>query len=165
MERTQWTVEQLEDAYMSWAYEHGHNLAATSRSTGIPLRTLQYHKARARWDERYSAETAEVADFALGYGLDELRLGISAAALQLVKDASNDTLLPSERLASQKLLFSLLVHNPEGHSYTGPQHISLIDARRVELPASPDPQSISSRAIEQNLAASRQLQGSRRMCG
>ena len=127
--------EVYEDAYMRWAYELNKNLTETSKATGIPLRTLQYHKRNDRWDERYEAETAEVAGLAFTYGMNELRLGVSAAALQLVKDASNPALQHSERLQSQKLLFAI-VANTHTEDMKAPSHISLIDARQVHLNAS-----------------------------
>lgn len=155
MSNRQWTDEALEQAYMLWAYVNEHNLTKTSEDTDIPLRTLQYHKRKAEWDKRYEAETAEVAGFAFAYGLNELRLGISAAAQSLVKDASNSALLHSERLASQKLLFSLLVHSPDSASQV-PGHVSLIDARSIHLPPNDvnavDPSKVNIRAIEANIA-------------
>lgn len=147
-----WTDEQLEEAYMTWAYKLSHNLTHTAEETGIPLRTLAYHKKEKRWDERYAGETAEIAGLAFEYGLNELRLGISAAALQLVSDASNKSLEHSQRLASQRLLFSMMISGT-GSDHTGPTHVSLIDARHVSLPPNTDsPSLVSSRAIEANIS-------------
>jgi hypothetical protein len=164
----QWTQEQREDAYMRWAYEYNKNLTETARQLDIPLRTVQYWKSKDHWDSRYAAETAEIAGFAFTYGLDELRLGVSAAALQLVKDASNPALQHSERLASQRLLFSMMVSNI-GSENAGPTHISLIDARSIHnppsLPNSNDPDLISSRAIEANITKANELQSRNRRKG
>lgn len=147
-----WTDEQLEEAYMTWAYKLSHNLTHTAEETGIPLRTLAYHKRNAKWDERYAAETAEIAGLAFEYGLNELRLGISAAALQLVKDSSDNTLEHAQRLASQRLLFSMMIGGA-GPEHAGPTHVSLIDARQVQLPPNNDhPSLVSSRAIEANIS-------------
>jgi hypothetical protein len=162
MTQQRWTVEELEDAYMRWAYECEKNLTDTAELTGIPLRTLQYHKAKDNWDERYSAETSEIAGLAFTYGLNELRLGISAAALALVRDASSSTLQHSERLASQKLLFSLMLSSPTSES-PATSHLSLIDARSIHLPPnSSDANVISARAIEANLAVANEAQSKRR---
>lgn len=125
--------EEYEDAYMVWAYQNNRNLTKTAQDTGIPLRTLQYRKRMDGWDSRYAAESGEVAGFAFEYGMNELRLGVSSAALQLVRDASNPDSLPSDRLASQKLLFAIIA-NTHTEDMKAPSHISLIDARSITIP-------------------------------
>jgi hypothetical protein len=147
------TDDEWEDAYFRWAYECERNLTKTSELTGIPLRTLTYHKAKHEWDERYASETTSIAEFALEGGLNELRLGIGTAALQLVRDASNPNLHPEDRLASQKLLFSLVTNTLRTEGMQ-PNHLSLIDARSISvLPNDISNKVSATQAIEANLSA------------
>ena len=163
MSGRQWTEEDREEAYMTWAYANEKNLAKTCRDLNIPERTGQYWKKEYEWDSRYAAETADIAGLAFEYGLNELRLGISAAALSLVKDASNANLEHHERLASQKLLFQLMIGSTDALPKI-PTHLSLIDARSITLPAGSinDSNVIAARAIEANLSHANDLQSKRR---
>ncbi len=147
------SADDWEEAYQRWAYEFHRNGTKTSEATGIPLRTLSYHKAKHGWDERYASESSNIAAFALEGGLNELRLGISSATLQLVKDASNEALEPSDRLASQKLLFSL-VTNQLRNDNQGPNSLSLIDARSITVtPNELSNATLATQALESNLSA------------
>jgi hypothetical protein len=60
--------------------------------------------------------------------LGELQIGMNAVAHQIIRDATNESLLHAERIASQRLFLGLF--NPET---TGPSVLTLIDARHQQL--------------------------------
>lgn len=117
------------DAFMYWAGEAGKSIPKVARDLGIADSTVRYWHKAMDWEGQYQERLRELAAGSIETGINELKLGVSAAARRLVKMLNNDDTPDNEQRENIRLYFDLL-----RGSFTNdnsPASLTLIDARSI----------------------------------
>lgn len=145
-----WTDEDLEAAFYTWAKEAKKDMARTSEITGIPERTLYYHKKTRDWERKYRTEVLGMAGDAAAVAKAEFTLLFGAAVSRLSKMLEDDKASHQDQRENIKLLRDL-VFGSEPDEKERP--LTLIDARSIVAQVKDqNPLNRAMEAIEANIA-------------